>query len=360
MVVAVESLPGLIQQRWNLVSVGGGPVREIVDETRRASLLNTKYMILSLGEDKRMHSQSHNRWERIASEFVDFTRTEAINSDFKDLHGSRPSSEELREFLAEHGYGDDVMVVEGCPSRPDDPRLEQMMSVSIYDNAGTITQIHVSPELPRDRRYSNKPDTMNRMQQYILCADGSIQDAVTGLEVNKRELRDEMPSMNFKDDEIGDRLIYMSRYVLNLVRGLHFINKQGVVDEWMPNVDTHEREDFLVFASSIPYFIKSGKIDASEIKEFRQRMMASYLINPKLFKNLAVAFDMQSVFPFFDDIVRAFKMHEDLTMPKSENELIDLIKSTMGKKFDGNMSYLANVAKMFGIGQFWWADEVLE
>lgn len=360
MVVAVEALPELIQKQWNLVSVGGGPVREIVDGTRRANLFNIKSMILSLGVDKRVYSHSQNRWERVASEFVDFTRAEAMNNDFKDLLGTRPTSEELRAFLAVHGYSDDVKVVEGCPSRPDDPRLEQMMSVSVFDNSGTIIQIHVSPELPGDRRYSNKPDTTNRMQQYILCADGIIRDAVTGLEVNKNELRDEMPSLKFKDDEIADRFIYMSRYILNLVRGLHFINKQGVVDEWMPDVGTRELNDFVAFASSIPYFIRTGKIGNGEIREFRQRMMASYLINPKLFKNLAVAFDMHSVFPFFEDIVKAYKMHEDLTMPKSENELIDHIESTMGNKFDANMSYLANVAKMFGIGQFSWADEVLE
>jgi len=144
MVVAVEALPELIQKQWNLVSVGGGPVREIVDGTRRANLFNIKSMILSLGVDKRVYSHSQNRWERVASEFVDFTRAEAMNNDFKDLLGTRPTSEELRAFLAVHGYSDDVKVVEGCPSRPDDPRLEQMMSVSPTFTSTSPTAISAS------------------------------------------------------------------------------------------------------------------------------------------------------------------------------------------------------------------------
>lgn len=360
MAIAVESLPNLMQQRWNLRNVGGDALRAVVGSERREKLRNARNIILELGNDGRIHAESANPWEQIAHEFIVLTRTEAdVNSDLKAATGEMPSRDEVADFVTQLDVGGRVEVVQGCPSRPEDTRLGQMITVSVYDEDGVISQIHMSPILDGDRRYNTRIGATNRMQQFALDPDRQLRDVVTNLEVDTRTLREELPSLNAENMAMGDLLIYLSRYVLNIVRGLHYINKWGIEDEWMPNIPVHEQRTFLAVASSLPDFVKRGVIENCILEEFRQRMMASYLINPKLFINLVVVFDMNAAFPFFDEIVRQNKISEDLRMPETSGELIQLVIATMGSRFNEGMSVLGNVAKMFGVGRFRWEDEDL-
>lgn len=360
MAVAIESLPRLFQQRWNLRNMGGDAMRAIVDHERNAALRNARNLILELGNDERLSAESTNPWEKIARDFLEFTRVEAgINSDLKAVENKMPDRDEVELFISQIDLSDKVEIVQGCPSRPEDKRLAEMITVSLYSGGEIVSQIHMSPVLEKDRRYSTKPGATNKFQQVALDPDGRLRDVVTGNEVDINNFSEKLPNLDLEDMAVGDLMIYMSRYILNIVRGLHFINKWGIDDEWMPYVSNYERSAFLAVAHAIPDFIKQGKVSESEKEEFRQRMMASFLINPKLFTNLVIAFDMYAVFPFFDEIAEKSgnRMSHDLSMPKSREELVGLVHETMGEKYDQNMSVLGNVAKMFGIGRFRWEDE---
>lgn len=358
MAVSIEQLPSVVRKRWGLISVGGEAIRGLVDSKRVEELQGAKTMILQLGDDPRILESSENRWESVAARFVEFTKAEALNSDLKSIHGELPSKVDVEHFLDELGLENfDIEVVQGCSSRPEDRRLSKMITITARNGADIATKIHISPELQDDRRYSTVPGRTNRLQQIALSPDDKHVDTTSGqLIVNKPSIREEMPSYDLVGDKPGDLMIYASRYILNLVRGIHFVNIHPAGD-WMPDVRVSELHSFLAFAHCIPDYIKRGVVDEQDTREFRQRMMASFLINPKLFTNLVIAFDMHSVFPFFDDIVAKYKVFENFDSPLTMSELNGLIHSTMGDKYDMSMSALGNVAKMFGIGRFDWEVE---
>ncbi|MBP9702655.1 hypothetical protein KBD69_03120 [Candidatus Woesebacteria bacterium] len=358
MAVSVEQLPAIVRQHWGLISVGGESIRGLVDSKRVEELTNTKTMILQLGDDPRILESSDNRWERVAASFVDFTRHEALNSDLKSIHCKPPTKDEVEHFLRDLDLDDlDLEVVQGCPSRPEDERLSKVITITARNGADIATKIHISPELAKDRRYTTEPGRTNRLQQIALTPDDKHVDTTSGLLVtNKHLLREEMPNYDLVGDEPGELMVYMSRYILNLVRGIHFVNIHPAGD-WMPDVGVAEMHQFLSLAQCIPDYIKRVVVDEQDIREFRQRMMASFLINPKLFTNLVIAFDMHAVFPFFNEIVAKYKVFENLDSPLDISELNVLIHSTMGDKYDMSMSALGNVAKMLGIGRFDWEVE---
>lgn len=353
MAVTIEQLSGLIQDRWKLRSMGGGVARVVVDERRNLHLYKTKNWIIQLGKDRRIRMDSEQRWEREAVRYSDHVKHEALNTDLKSVDAYAPTTDDVKEYVEELGLEGMVSVIGGCPSRPDDERLSKMITLAANNERGSASTIHISPVLgEKDRRYSKQPERLNMFQYFAVTPDHKIVNTVTGAEIARTDLRDALPDyFNNKVDK-SNLIIFLGRYLLNLVRGFKFINTRGETDEWISDIEIKEAQDMLVFASSIPDDIKRGEIDQSTINEFRYTAMSAFLLNPQLFSNLVVYLDLHSVFHLFGDVVMQNKVYASPRFPKSKNELTEDIVMIIGEYFDGDMSVLANVARMFGISQF--------
>lgn len=353
MAVAIENLSGLIQDRWDLRSMGGGVAREVVDVRRNLHLYKTKNWIMQLGKDRRIRMDSDQRWERVAAGYSDHVKNEALNTDLKSVDALAPTSYEVEEYVRELGLEGMVSVIGGCPSRPGDERLSKMITLTAVDARGSASTIHISPVLDEnDRRYSKQPERLNMFQYFAVTPDHKIVNTITGAEISTDKLRDALPDYFSNKVDKSNLIIFLGRYLLNLVRGFNFINTRSEADEWISDIEIKEAQDLLVFASSIPDDIKRGEIDQSVINEFRYTAMSAFLLNPQLFSNLTVYLDLHSVFHLFGDVVRQNKVYEKPRFPKSKKDLIEDITMITGEYFDGDMSNLANVARMFGISQF--------
>lgn len=348
-----------IQEKWGLVNMGWGAFREIVGPEREEEIRNIKMMITGIGEDGRLTLDSDNRWEKIGYGFAQYVGQEAMGWDLKATN-ELPSEEEIAEVINQHEWeGKKVVISKGCPSSPNDHRLDRMLTVTIYKNGQVISQAHISPVLEDDRRYSEQPDVMNRLQYIVKLHDGRLYDLATHKEVvDKTILRDKMPSLVDGKTSNAKLITYLGRNLLNYVRGFQYTNRWNDGEELFPQIATSEAIEILVVAANIPYLLMRNEIDLNTIDEFRYRMMASFLINPKLFTNLAANLDLNSAFPFFDSYAQDNKtLFETFEIPRSTDEMISTVREIMNGKYNEKLSFLGNVARIFAIGMFGWEDE---
>jgi hypothetical protein len=333
-------------------------------------------MIVELANDERVQIPLSD-FEMQAKIFGDATVVEALNMDRKILPGSgiMPGLDDVVRALQDgdvFGDGDlkgdgqwvfyaesGEMVIVRSGNVGNNPRLAQMITVSVVEpETGTITlQYHLSPQLPDDRRLGTHT---TRLQKVVRQTDGKLFDLVVGQEIEVNELPKEvMPPIELAESDLGNYLIQMSRYVLNLIRGNRMININQIDhDSWVPNVSDKERAEFLSFAMEIPYLVMDGAVDKLTIDEFRNRMMASFCINPKLFLNLSNYFHFSAIFPYFSKHELRYRFYEDVDdVPEDTDEFKKFMVNMMDPDYDERFSVLGNLASVFKIGIGEWSRE---
>ncbi len=338
----------VLRERLRPFSMGGELMDGLLGDARIQQLALSRSISLELGKGIPAVTSELN--EKRAKTYEKHIALEHRNLDWK-LSGdvSLPTETELRDAFVD----EEVMIVMG--NTTSNPRMREMVMVEFDRGDGTPRRLRAShPHEEGDRRWNENTTIFGR---FALNHLGQIVDVHTHEVIE----RDNLPREQFIVNEESQKdpnflLIQSSRYIWNLVKGNKIVNPNPIDRaSWVPDVKDKEWNLYTNFAMEVPFLVMDGEINESTLDEFRNRMMACFCINPKLFLNLTNHFHFSAIFPYFEKHEQIYTFFEDVeNIPSSPEEFDSFLREVMGDDCENSLSPLGNVAHMFGIGIGGW------
>lgn len=340
--------------------VGGGVARSALPPERVIFLDRRAEFALSL-EHLLPDHDNQTKWDGIFREAICHIKREYRNSDLKVENGRLSS--------LQHQYHHEGEIIEGQSGNTTvNPHMNEMVTFATQRSNRTTKNIRVSPlDAPGDRRSG---PNVTRLQQVVRTAKGKLVDRVTGMEISPMDVRDiteQLPLSFFEWNQEGvDEGSFMTqfgRFVLNNIRFYGYINgsqaehyQKGCSGWIAPN-------EFYVRGTSQKYITRDirtlvecylnsvgfvKEIDAT-MSEFRSRMIASFLISPRLFMDISRAYRCHVIFPNLATL-RSASFYKDPQYFKFVDvvELETVVKDeVLGKDYDREAGLLSNIGRMF-------------
>jgi hypothetical protein len=355
-----ESFYHTIVETTRALEVGGGVARSVLPAERVDFLDRRAEFALSL-ESQLPDPAKQTKWDAIFREALIHIKTEYRNSDLKIVEGSVGC-------LQDHYLYEDEVVQGKRGNSTVNPHMHHMVTFERPRSNGTTRHIRVSPlDAPGDRRSG---PNVTRLQQVVRTAKGKLVDRITGLEISPTDVRDiteQLPLSFFERNQErvdeGSFMTQFGRFVLNNIRFFGYINgsqaehyQKGYSGWIAPN-------EFYVGGDSGKYITRDirvlvegslnsvgfvKEIDAT-MSEFRSRMIASFLISPRLFMDISRAYRCHVVFPNLATL-RSTSFYKDPQYFKFVDvvELETVVKDeVLGKYYDSEAGLLSNIGRMF-------------